>query len=91
MTTARERLGLLIGALIAILAFVTVATFALRPADRPSELARAGLAPRDADTQPGLDANEEQEEQAESVRERTEAWEAARRAGTAGQTSPRPT
>jgi hypothetical protein len=89
MTTARERLGLLIGALIAILAFVTIANFAPRQEDGPSEFARAGFAPQDADTRPGLDANEEAEEKEESVRERVEAWEAARRAGTAGQTKPK--
>jgi hypothetical protein len=89
VTTTRERLGLLIGALIAILAFGMVATLTPRPQELPGELSRAGLPPTDADTQPGLDANEEQEEQSEGVAERVEAWEAAKKAGTAGQSKPK--
>jgi len=89
VTTTRERLGLLIGALIAILAFVTVATLTPRPSEVPSELARAGVPPKDADTMPGVDANDEQTEQAQGVQERIEAWAAATKAGTAGQTKPK--
>jgi hypothetical protein len=68
VTTSRERLGLGTGALIVILAFVTLATFTRPPLEAPIEFARAGLPPRDGDTRPGADANEEAEEQAESVR-----------------------
>jgi hypothetical protein len=90
MTTARDRLGLLIGALIAILAFVAVAYVTPRQAtEGPGEFGRAGLSPTEADTRPGVDANEEQEEQSEGVRERVEAWEAALAAGKAGQTKPK--
>jgi len=85
MTTARERLGLTTGALIAILAFALMGVWSPRSADRPSEFARAGLAPTGADTQPALDANEEQNEQTEGVEQRVQAWEAALKAGTAGQ------
>ena len=90
MTTTRERLGLLIGALIAIFAFGAIAYVMPRQAaEGPSEFARAGLPPTNADTQPGVDANEEQEEQSEGVEARIAAWEAAKKAGTAGQTKPK--
>ena len=90
MTTARERLGLLIGALIAILAFGAIAYVMPRQAaEGPSEFARAGLAPQIADTQPGEDANEEAEEHEEGVEKRVEAWEEALREGKAGQSKPK--
>ena len=88
MTTIRERLGLATGALIAILAFMLVAAYAPRGAVAPEELGRAGLAPTNVDTKPGLDANEEAQEQHEGVERRVEAWEAALKAGQAGQTKP---
>jgi hypothetical protein len=89
MTTSRERLGLLIGALVALLAFAMLAAYAPRAMTGPDELGRAGLPASAADTQPGADANEEAEEQSEDVEQRVEAWEAALAAGTAGQTNPK--
>jgi hypothetical protein len=89
VTTSRERLGLATGALIAIFVFMLMAAYAPRGAAVPEEIGRAGLAASDADTQPGLDANEEQEEQSEGVHERVEAWEAAKRTGKAGQSKPK--
>ena len=89
MTTTRERFGFLTGALIAILVVALLGVWATQPEAGPSVLAKAGIPPSEADTNPGLDANEEREEQAEGVEERVEAWEEALREGRAGQAGKR--
>ena len=89
MTTARERFGFLTGALIAILVVSLLAIWGTRPDPGPSSLARAGIPPSEADTNPGSDAKEELEEQAENVEKRVEAWEEALREGRAGQAGKR--
>src|SRR4051812_4018088 len=89
MTTARERFGFLTGALIAILIVGLLGAWAMRPAEEPGGLGKAGIPATDADTTPGVDANEEREEQAEGVERRVEAWEEALRQGKAGQAGKR--
>ena len=88
MTTTRERLGLLIGALVALLAFTSLAVaIPPRTAD-PIELGRAGLPATAADTRVDEETNEELDEQTEGVNERVEAWHEAKEAKRAGQTKP---
>jgi hypothetical protein len=90
MTTTRERLGLLIGALIAVLAFSLVAAYGQpKSTGQVEELGRAGLPATEADTRPAPDANEELDEQTEGVEARVAAWEQALRNGTAGQSKPK--
>jgi hypothetical protein len=89
MTTARERFGLLTGALIAMLVVGLLGVWVSRPADDPGSIAKAGLPSSEADTTPGVDANEERDEQAEGVERRVEAWEEALREGRAGQAGKR--
>jgi hypothetical protein len=88
MTTTRERLGLLIGALVAMLAFVMLATAVPRRAGEQDEIGRAGLPASAADTRVDQETNEELDEQTEGVHERVAAWEAAKRQGRAGQSKP---
>ena len=88
MTTTRERFGFVTGLLIALIAASWLFASAPTPVDGPSELARAGIPVGDADTRPAGDAEEEREEQAESVEHRVEAWQAAKREGVAGQKKP---
>jgi hypothetical protein len=89
MTTARERFGFLTGAVIAILVIGLLGIWVTRPAEDPGPIAKAGLPASGADTSPGVDANEEREEQAEGVERRVEAWEEALREGRAGQAGKR--
>ena len=63
MTTARERFGLLTGAVIAILVVGLLGVWVTRPAEDPGPIARAGLPATDSGYQPDEDANEEREEQ----------------------------
>src|SRR6476619_4714129 len=88
MTTARERFGLLTGAVIAILVVGLRGVWVTRPAPDPGPIARAGLPATAADTN-GEEANEEREEQGEGVAERVEAWKEALREGRAGQAGKR--
>jgi hypothetical protein len=88
VTTSRERLGLLIGALVAMLAFVMLVVAAPRHPASPDEIGRAGLPATAADTRVDQETNEELDEQTEGVHERVEAWEAARKLGKAGQSKP---
>ncbi len=88
MTGARERFGILVGVIVALLCVGLVGVWALNrpPADAPSELARAGIPVSAEDTtlnDPGVE--EEREEQAEGADERVEAYEEANEHGTAGQ------
>jgi BNR repeat protein len=89
MSTTRERFGFLVGALIAILVVALLSVWAATQESGPGPLARAGIPPSEADTIPGLDAEEELDEQAERVEERVEAWEKALREGRAGQAGKR--
>jgi hypothetical protein len=88
VTTTRERLGLLIGALVAMLAFTMLAASAPRQAVEPDEIGRAGLPAAAADTRVDDETNEELDEQTEGVDQRVEAWQLAQRTGRAGQTRP---
>src|SRR3954471_17540085 len=92
MTGSRVRLGWLTAALIALLCIALVGIRAVdrSAADGPSEIARAGLPVGAADMSlddPELD--EEREEQGEGAETRVEAFEAATKAGTAGQSGAR--
>ena len=89
MTSGRERLGLLTGAVIAILVFGLMGSWRPSSAGVPAELATAGLAPQAEDTALGEDVNQERGEQSDAVQERVDAWSAAQRAGTAGQSGRR--
>ena len=89
MTTARERFGLLTGAVIAILVVGLLGVWVTRPAEDPGPIAKAGLPATEADTNAGGDANEERDEQGEGVEQRVEAWEEALREGRAGQAGKR--
>lgn len=89
MTTTRERFGFLTGALIAILVFGLLGIWVVRPDAGPSPFAKAGLAPTEADTNPGPDSDEEKDEQADGVERRVEAWELALAQGKAGQAGKR--
>jgi hypothetical protein len=88
VTTTRERLGLLIGALVAMLAFTMLAVAAPRQAAAPDEIGRAGLPAGAADARVDKATNGELDEQTLGVHERVEAWEAARKLGRAGQSKP---
>jgi hypothetical protein len=89
MTTARERFGFLAGALIAVLVIGLLGVWVVQPKEAPGPLAKAGIPASAEDTTPGVDANEEEEEQHEGVEKRVEAWEEALREGRAGQAGKR--
>jgi hypothetical protein len=89
MTIDRKRFGLLTGALIAVLVVSLLGVWLTRPEASPGQVGRAGIPATEADTTAGLDANEERDEQAESVERRVEAWEQAVREGRAGQAGKR--
>ena len=93
MTGARQRLGFLVGAIVALLCVASLGVWAANnrpPADAPSELARAGIPVSAEDMSlddPELD--EEREEQGEGADERVEAYEEAQEQGKAGQNGKR--
>jgi hypothetical protein len=88
MIGARERAGIMVGVVVAVLVLVLIGVWATgqQTDTGPSELARAGIPVRAEDMSlddPELD--EEREEQGEGVERRVEAWREALRDGKAGQ------